>query len=238
MAMNDDNVLTAVREGFAPVRMETPATAIMARGTMMRRRRRNGGRLTAGAMAAALGAGLGVSAFAHGGTAQDAALAAWTVQQRPDGTVLVTVRKLDDMAALRARLAPYGVSIATEANPKLAMVCDFPALPLSAPRAWHVHPVRGVPIVVPPIVVSRAGLKEVFDGTKTFRLPDGHRLRIKFVHVIGRPGKATLVEPLHCVLKPYAPAKLTPPVKPTLPVKQTLQPPTPPTPATPATPAS
>ena len=227
--MNDDNVLTAVREGFAPVRMETPAKAIMARGVMMRRRR-NGGRLTAGAMAAALGAGLGVSAFAHGGTAQDATLAAWTVQQRPDGTVLVTVRKLDDMAALRARLAPYGVSIATEPNPKLAMVCGIPAWPLPAPRAWHVHPVRGVPIVVPPIVVSRAGLKEVFDGAKTFRLPDGHRLSIKFVHVIRGPGKVT-VEPLHCVLKQFTPAR--PPAK-----QMLQQPPAPATPAPPATPAS
>src|SRR6516162_7088679 len=116
MAMNDDNVLTAVREGFAPVRMQTPAKAIMARGAMMRRRT-NSGRL-----AAALGAGLSVSAFGHGGTAQDAALAAWTVQQQSDGTVLVTVRKLDDMAALRARLAPYGVSIATVPSPKQAMV--------------------------------------------------------------------------------------------------------------------
>ena len=70
---NDDDVLTAVREGFVPVRMETPAKAVMARGAMMRRHR-NSGRLTAGALAAALGAGLGVSAFAHGGAAQDAGL--------------------------------------------------------------------------------------------------------------------------------------------------------------------
>ena len=220
--MNDDNVLTAVREGFAPVRMQTPAKAIMARGAMMRRRT-NSGRLTAGALAAALGAGLSVSAFGHGGTAQDAALAAWTVQQQSDGTVLVTVRKLDDMAALRARLAPYGVSITPEPNPKLAMVCGFPVLPpLMALRPGHLKPLRGVPVVMPPIVVWRAGEKEVFDGAKTFRLPDGHRLSIKFVHVIRGPGQVT-VEPLHCVLKQFAPAKL--------PVKQTLQPPTLPTPA-------
>ena len=217
--MNDDNVLTAVREGFAPVRMQTPAKAIMARGAMMRRRT-NSGRLTAGALAAALGAGLSVSAFGHGGTAQDAALAAWTVQQQSDGTVLVTVRKLDDMAALRARLAPYGVSIATEPNPKLAMVCGLPGRPpLTALRPWHLKPLRGVPVVMPPIVVWRAGEKEVFDGAKTFPLPDGHRLRIKFVHVIRGPGKVT-VEPLHCALKQFTHAKL--------PVKQR---PTPPTPA-------
>ena len=217
--MNDDNVLTAVREGFAPVRMQTPAKAIMARGAMMRRRT-NSGRLTAGALAAALGAGLSVSAFGHGGTAQDAALASWTVQQQSDGTVLVTVRKLDDMAALRARLAPYGVSITPEPNPKLAMVCGFPVLPpLMALRPGHLKPLRGVPVVMPPIVVWRAGEKEVFDGAKTFPLPDGHRLRIKFVHVIRGPGKVT-VEPLHCALKQFTPAKL--------PVKQR---PTPPTPA-------
>jgi len=223
--MNDDDVLTAVREGFAPVRMETPAKAIMARGVMMRRRR-NGGRLTAGALAAAVGAGLSVSAFAHGGTAQDATLAAWTVQQRPDGTVLVTVRKLDDMAALRARLAPYGVSIATEPNPKLAMVCSLPARPpLTAIRPWHLKPVRGVPVVVPPIVVWRAGMREVFDGAKTFRLPDGHRLAIQFVHVIRGHGKVTF-EPLHCALKPFTPVEI-----PVLPA-------TPATPAAPETPAT
>jgi hypothetical protein len=233
MAMNDSDLMTEVRDRLAPVRMETPAKAIMARGAMMRRRR-NSGRLTAGALAAALGAGLSVSALPHGGTAQDAALAAWTVQQQSDGTVLVTVRKLDDMAALRARLAPYGVSIATEANPKLAMVCRFPAAALPAPwpgrlPARQVKPVSGAPVVVAPIVVSRAGRKEVFDGAKIFRLPDGHRLSIKFVHVIWGSGKVT-VEPLRCALRPLLPAKPT--------VRPAVPPPAVPPPAVPTTPAS
>lgn len=229
--MNDDNMLTAMRQGFAPVRMETPAKAIMARGTMMRRRR-NSGRLTASALAAALGAGLSVSAFTHGGTAQDPALAAWTVQQQSDGTVLVTVRKLDDMTALRARLAPYGVSIATEPNAKLAMVCRFPAASVPAPghvRTGHLRPpLTGVRLAVPPIVVSRAGKKEVFDGAKVYRLADGHRLAIRFIHVIWGSGKMTL-EPLRCALEPITPAK--PPAMPT------AQPPTPVTPAMLTTPA-
>ena len=219
--MNDSDLMSEVRGRFAPVRMETPAKAIMARGTMMRRRR-NSGRLTAGAMAAALGAGLGASAFAHGGTAQDAALAAWTVQQRPDGTVLLTVRKLDDMAALRARLAPYGVSIATEANPKLAMVCRFPWVPEPALRPWHLKPVHGVPVVVPPIEVRRAGKAEVFDGAKTYQLPDGHRLAIRFIHVIWGSGKVQLI-PLHCVLEPLTPAKPKTPATPAAPAAPATQ---------------
>jgi hypothetical protein len=234
MAMNDSDLMSEVRDRFAPVRMETPAKAIMARGTMMRRRA-NSGRLTAGALAAALGAGLSVSALTHG-TAPDAALAAWTVQQQSDGTVLVTVRKLDDMAALRARLAPYGVSIATVPNPKLAMVCRFPATAMPAPRSLHLKPVHGLPVVVPPIEVWRAGKAEVFDGSKTYRLPDGHRLKIKFIRVIWGSGKVTF-EPLRCALKWLAPAKppSLPPGPPGTP--GTLAPPAPPS-VPKATPAS
>jgi len=222
--MNDDNVLTAVREGFAPVRMQTPAKAIMARGAMMRRRT-NSGRLTAGALAAALGAGLSVSAFGHGGTAQDAALAAWTVQQQSDGTVLVTVRKLDDMAALRARLAPYGVSIATVPSPKQAMVCSFPATAVPAPghiRSGHAWPLIAVRFAVPPIEVRRAGKAEVFDGAKTYQLPDGHRLAIRFIHVIWGSGKVQLI-PLHCVLEPLTPAKPKTPATPAAPAAPATQ---------------
>lgn len=110
--MNDDEMLTAVRDRFAPVRMNTPAAAIMKRGRALRRRR-HGGRLAAGALAVSLGTGLAVPALTDGGAAppQRATLAAWTVQEHPDGTIAVTIRRPENLAALQHKLAALGVLV-------------------------------------------------------------------------------------------------------------------------------
>lgn len=114
--MNDDDLLTVVREEFSPVRMTIPADTIMARGSARRRVRR--GQIGAAALAVALGAGLGVPALAAGGgTASPPAtsrtvLTAWTVAKQPDGAINVTVRELLDLPALQAKLKEDGARVA------------------------------------------------------------------------------------------------------------------------------
>lgn len=111
--MNDDEMLTAVRDRFAPVRMDRPAAAIMKRGSALRHRRH--GRLAAGALAVSLGAGFAVPALTAGSAgpapgagsaaSQQATLAAWTVQKHRDGSVIVTIRRPQNLAALERELA-------------------------------------------------------------------------------------------------------------------------------------
>jgi len=111
--MNDEHLLTMVRDGFAPVRMTTSATVIADRGRSLRRRRR-GARLAAGgALALALGAGLGVSALTARapGAAQQVTLAAWTLSRHSDGSIAVTIRELRDLPELQARLAADGARV-------------------------------------------------------------------------------------------------------------------------------
>jgi hypothetical protein len=113
--MNDDDLMTAVRDRFDAVLMRAPAAQIMKRGRALRRRR-HGGRLAVGTLAVSLGAGLGVPALTAGpsGTAashQQATLAAWTVEQHPDGTIAVTIRRPENLAALQRKLATLGVLV-------------------------------------------------------------------------------------------------------------------------------
>lgn len=109
--MNDDDLMTAVRDRFAAVRMDTPAEKIMARGSSLRRRR--GGRLAAGALAVSLGAGLSVPALTAGtaAPAQRATLAAWTVHKHHDGSIGVTIRRWQNIGALQVRLGALGAPV-------------------------------------------------------------------------------------------------------------------------------
>ena len=108
--MNDDDLMTAVREEFAPVRMDVAADTIMARGRAARRLRRS--RVAAGVLAVGLGAGLGIPALTSGNAAGGATLAAWTVARQTDGSVTVTIREMRNLPALQAKLAADGARVA------------------------------------------------------------------------------------------------------------------------------
>jgi hypothetical protein len=110
--MDDNDLLASVREDFSGVRMDTPpAEAILAEGASLRRRRRRlayGSGATALAAAAAIvGVALMSGAASTGGT-HDAQLAAWTVQEQPDG-VYVTLRDLHHLEGLGQKLRADGV---------------------------------------------------------------------------------------------------------------------------------
>jgi hypothetical protein len=108
--MDDNDLLAAVREDFAGIRMNTQAGAILAGGGSLRRRRR----LAYGTGATALAAAAAISAawLAPGssGTTSHAELTAWTVQKQADGTIEVTIHDLLNLAGLQQKLNADGVS--------------------------------------------------------------------------------------------------------------------------------
>jgi hypothetical protein len=121
--MNDNELMTAVRESFTSVHGTTPVEQITNRGRALRARRRIP--VLAGALAVAAGAALAVTSLLPG-TPQashqpTAPLAAWTVAKQSDGTVRVTIRELSNPAGLQRKLradgVPASVTLIGQQNP-------------------------------------------------------------------------------------------------------------------------
>ena len=133
--MNDDQVMTAVRDSFAGVRLDLPLEQAVGRGRVLRGRSRAyraagvaGVAAIAGVTAVAV-TGLGrtgspAPASANRGiaitglprpiaTADPAGaggtLDAWTVTKGPGGAIEVTVRQLEDAAGLQSALRAAGI---------------------------------------------------------------------------------------------------------------------------------
>ena len=104
--MNDNDLITAVREQRNKVPMTTPVEQIIRRGHAVRARQRIPG--LAGVLAVVAAAAFAVIALlpaSHPASHQPGAqLAAWTVVKQADGTVSVTIRELRDPAGLQSRL--------------------------------------------------------------------------------------------------------------------------------------
>ncbi|HEY6278898.1 MAG TPA: hypothetical protein VIX86_21505 [Streptosporangiaceae bacterium] len=114
--MNDQELLTLVRESFTGVHTTTPLEQIVPRGRSVRARRRIPA-LTA-ALAVVAGAAVAVAMLLPGrqppgsqppGHRSTVQLAAWTVTRQADGSIKVTIRELRDPAGLQARLRADGV---------------------------------------------------------------------------------------------------------------------------------
>lgn len=120
--MNDNDLMTVVRESFAGVRTITAVDQIVSRGRVVRARRRIP-RL-AGALAVAGGAALAATMLlpgSHQGGQPGVQLAAWTVSRQADGTIRVTIRELRDPAGLQSKLRadgiPASVTLIGQENP-------------------------------------------------------------------------------------------------------------------------
>jgi hypothetical protein len=121
--MNDNQLMTAVRESFTSVHVTTPVEQITRRGRAVRARRRIPA--LAGALAVAAGAAVAVTSLLPGtprASYQPAApLAAWTVAKQSDGTVRVTIRELSNPAGLQRQLRadgiPASVTLIGQQNP-------------------------------------------------------------------------------------------------------------------------
>ena len=117
--MNDDELITAVREPFTAVHSATPVEQIVSRSRAIRARRRIPG--AAAALAVAAGTALAVTALLPSGHQPAAQPAAWTVAKQADGNIRVTIHELRDPAALQRTLradgVPASVTFTGQANP-------------------------------------------------------------------------------------------------------------------------
>jgi hypothetical protein len=122
--MNED-VLDAVRDSLADVRMDTPVEAIVAAGRTRRRRRASA--VTAAGVAVVTGLALGVPALRDNGTAPPPGgvqLAAFSLVSNPNGTATLTLVKGATLnpATLGNALAGAGVP----AIVRVGTFCDSP----------------------------------------------------------------------------------------------------------------
>ena len=120
--MNDDELITILREQRDKVPMNTPVEQIISRGRAVRARRRVPA--VAGALGAAAAAAFAVSAAlpaSHPATGPRPQLVAWTVDRQADGSIRVTIRELRDPAGLqhtlRADGVPASVTFTGQPNP-------------------------------------------------------------------------------------------------------------------------
>ena len=135
--MNDDQIMTAVRESFADVRLDVPLERTVRRGRALRGRSRRyqlagvaGVAAVAGVTAVAV-TGLGRPSAPPG--ASSTRLDAWTVTTNPNGIVDVTIRQLSDAAGLQAALRADGVPARVAFQPGIPS--DTPPLPAGCTMA-------------------------------------------------------------------------------------------------------
>jgi len=103
--MNDDELLTRLREQRTRIAMTMPVEQILRRGSAVRTRRRASGLAM---LAAVMFAAIALLASSHP-PRQGMQLAAWTVVKHSDGTVGVTIRELHNPAGLQRKLRADGV---------------------------------------------------------------------------------------------------------------------------------
>lgn len=106
--MNDDELLTKVREQRTKVPMTVPVEQVIRRGRAVRARRRVSSLAVVAAAAVAVAALL-LPSNHPSGHKLGIQLAAWTVVKHPDGIVDVTIRELRDPAGLQRELRADGV---------------------------------------------------------------------------------------------------------------------------------
>jgi hypothetical protein len=159
--MNDDELMTAVRESFADVRSTTELEQIAGRGRALRARRRVP--TMAAAVGAAAAAALAINATLPGrhhlGAGHPASsypvssqppgnsgvrLAAWTVTRQADGTIYVTFRQATDPAGLQSTLRADGVPASVTFTGQRNPACQAYPVPSPPPFSFgHAKPPLG-----------------------------------------------------------------------------------------------
>jgi hypothetical protein len=186
--MNDDELITLVREQRTMVPMTTPVDEIIDRGRAVRARRRVP-RL-AGALAAAAGAAAAVALLVPGTRPAATQLAAWTVTRQADGNVDVTIRQLSDPAGLAAALHGAGVpAYVAFAGPVPARCAQYPVSQSQQQAIYQFQPGDGsVALVIDPSAIpGGAGLffldvpATALNGTPPFPAVDGRSVHIGVV---------------------------------------------------------
>lgn len=128
--MNDDELITVVKDAVAGVHMTVPTEQITRRSRTIRARRRIPA--LAGALGVVAGAALAVTMVLSAGHQParpgHAQLVAWTVAKQTDGTIRVTIRELRDPAGLQARLR-------ADAVPAKVVFLQHSFVPTTSPSA-------------------------------------------------------------------------------------------------------
>ena len=106
--MNDDELITLMKEPLADVHMTMPLDEVVRHGRVVQARQRRLRGLT-GAVALAGSSITAVALLVPGGHPAKAQLAAWTVTRDPDGGITVTVNQMKDPAGLQATLRADGI---------------------------------------------------------------------------------------------------------------------------------
>jgi hypothetical protein len=125
--MNDNELITAVKESVTGVHMRVPTAQIVSRSRTIRARRRIPG--AAGALAVVAGTALALTTLLTSshqpGHPAPAQLAAWTVVKQTDGTISVIVRQFRDPAGLQHELRADGVPASVIFNRRLPRHAPF-----------------------------------------------------------------------------------------------------------------
>jgi hypothetical protein len=169
--MNDDELITILREQRDKVPMNTPVEQIISRGRAVRARRRVP--VVAGALGAAAAVAIAVSVAlpashpaSHPASGPRAQLAAWTVDRQADGSIRVTIRELRDPAGLQRTLRADGVPASVTFTDQRNPACQ--GYPVSGSQSQRRHLLssvasfgggRDVMVIHPTALPSRAGLQ-------------------------------------------------------------------------------
>ena len=151
--MNDDELITLMKEPFADVHMTIPADEVIRHGRTVRTRRRRLRGLT-GAVALSGSAVAAVALLVPGGQATTARLAAWTVSRDPDGGITVTVNQMTDPGGLQATLRADGIPARVTFAPVQAMTQPLPAGCTAPKMSGRANAQLQNKILMPPAIVA------------------------------------------------------------------------------------
>ena len=166
--MNDNELITVLREQRGKVPMDPPVEQIISRGRAVRAQRRVP--RVAAALGAAAAAAVAVTVAlpaCHPGSAPSAQLAAWTVAGQADGSIKVTIRELRDPAGLQQRLRADGVPASITFSGQQNPACQgYPGGGSQSQRRQRLGSVvtapatgRDVMVIHPAALPSGAGLQ-------------------------------------------------------------------------------
>jgi hypothetical protein len=179
--MNDNELITAVRESVADVRSATPVARIIGRGRAVRARRRIPG--VAGALVVAAGTALAVTTLLpsghpgllpsghpgllpSGSHPAGARLAAWTVAMQANGDIDITINQLQNPAGLQSTLRADGLPVSVSfSGPPLSASCrpyDTQKDVLSAVAQWNTSDDGAFLVINPKALPSGTGVG-IFD---------------------------------------------------------------------------
>jgi hypothetical protein len=164
--MNDEELMTVMREQRAKVHSATSVEQVIRRGRAVRARRRIPG--VAGALAVVAGAAVAVTALVPASNSAShqpgTQLAAWTVVKQADGNVYVTIRQFRDPAGLQARLRADGVPASVTFSGQQNPACQpYPSQPWPLGKVVSVRlgSRSALTIIHPSALPSGAGLRFV-----------------------------------------------------------------------------